>query len=74
MRIHTIQKIIDLITEEKTGNAKSISLKFEISERMVYKYLQIIKHDFKAPVVYCRKKKSYVYTEKGQLTVYWQKK
>jgi hypothetical protein len=74
MRIHTIQKLINLITEEKTGNALVISEKLEISERMVYKYLQIIKQDFNAPVVYCRKKKSYVYAEKGQLNLYWQKK
>ncbi len=74
MRIRTIQKLIDLITQENTGNAKKISIQLGISERMVYKYLQILKQDFNAPVVFFRKKNSYVYTEKGNLNLYWQKK
>lgn len=74
MRIRTIQKLIDLITQENTGNAKKISIQLGISERMVYKYILILKQDFNAPVVFCRKKNSYVYKEKGNLNLYWQKK
>lgn len=74
MRIGTIQKLVNLIAQEHTGNAKTISVQLGISERMVYKYIQILKQDFNAPVVFCRKKNSYVYTEKGNLNLYWQKK
>lgn len=74
MNISKIKHFIHLIEKERTGSPQESAIKIGTSERMVYKYLQILKQDFNTPVVFCRKKNSYVYTEKGNLNLYWQKK
>jgi hypothetical protein len=72
MKIELLQKTIDLIKEEQTGNALNFASKLNISERMVYKYISLIKIEFHAPVKYCRTRNTYYFTEKGNLILTWQ--
>ena len=74
MNIELIQKIIELIKKEKTNSPAEFAKELNISERMVYKYISVLKTEFQAPVKYCRKRRSYCFTEKGKLDLSWQKK
>ena len=71
--IVNIQKLIELIHEENTGTPKMIAEKLDVSERMIYNYIDIIKTEFKAPVKYDRILKSYYFESKGKLDLRWQK-
>jgi hypothetical protein len=73
MNIELLQKIINVINEEKTNSPAEFAIQLNISERMVYKYISVLKTDFQAPIKYCRKRKSYYFTEKGCLDLSWQK-
>jgi hypothetical protein len=69
-----IQQLIEIIHLGDTGTPKDISIKLGISERMVYKYIGIIKTEFKAPIKYNRLTKTYFFEGKGTLDLRWQKK
>jgi transcriptional antiterminator len=71
--ISKIQKLIDEIHDGNTGSPKQISIKFKVSERMVYRYIDIIKNEFNAPVKYCRIKQTYYFETKGKLDLRWKK-
>ncbi len=68
-----IQKLIECIHAGNTVAPKTIAEKLGISERMIYKYIDIIKADFKAPVKYNRSTKTYYFESKGKLDLRWQK-
>jgi len=70
--IKNIQLLIELIHLQHTGNTKAISEKLNVSERMVYKYIAILKTEFNAPVKYDRLNKTYFFEEKGKLNLNWQ--
>ena len=70
--IKNIQLLIELIHLQHTGNTKAISEKLNVSERMVYKYIAILKTEFNAPVIYDRVNKTYFFEEKGKLNLNWQ--
>jgi len=72
MKIELIQKIMKDIEKEKTGNPAQFSNQLNISERMLYKYISLLRVEFGAPIIYCRKNKSYCFTEKGSLDLTWQ--
>ena len=74
MNFEVIQKIIELIKNEDSGNPSDFANKLNIGERMLYKYISELKIEFKAPIKYCRKRKSYCFTEKGKLDLRWQEK
>jgi predicted DNA-binding transcriptional regulator YafY len=44
MKISTLMTIIDLIQDRNTGTPKELAKKVKISERMVYKYMDELKH------------------------------
>lgn len=69
-----IQQLIEAIHAGETGTPKELSSKLGVSERMVYKYIGIIKTEFKAPIKYNRLTKTYFFEEKGRLDLRWQKK
>jgi hypothetical protein len=69
-----IQQLIEAIHAGDTGTPKDISTKLGVSERMIYKYIQIIKTEFKAPVKYNRVTQTYFFEGKGKLDLRWQKK
>ena len=69
-----IQQLIEAIHAGETGTPKELSCKLGVSERMVYKYIGIIKTEFKAPIKYNRFTKTYFFEGKGRLDLRWQKK
>ena len=62
-----IQQLIEAIHAGETGTPKELSSKLGVSERMVYKYIGIIKTEFKAPIKYNRLTKTYFFEAKGRL-------
>ena len=71
--IGNIQKLIEDIHLGKTGSPKDISEKLGVSERMIYRYIEIIKIEFKAPVKYSRLNQTYFFEIDGQLDLQWKK-
>jgi len=72
LNFNKLQKLITLIESETTGKPKELSVKLEVSERMIYRYVEILKHDFNAPIKYSKTKVSYYFTEEGSLDLSWQ--
>lgn len=71
MNFKNIQLLIDLIKQKSTGNPCDLAKKLAVSERMVYKYLDILKAEFNAPIEYSRSKQSYFFSEDGNLDLRW---
>ena len=62
-------KYIDqLIQDEMTGRPVELAEKVEVSERMIYRYIQNMK-DMGAPLAYSIEKNSYIYTDRVSLKV-----
>lgn len=72
MNIKNIQLLIELIEQKNTGNPAEIAKKLGVSERMVYKYLDILKSDFDVPIKYSRVQNTYFFSEEGQIDLRWQ--
>jgi hypothetical protein len=71
MNVIKLKEFIDLIQLGDTGSPKCVAKKIGVSERLIYYYLSVLKKEFKAPVVFCRKRKTYYFTEKGILDLNW---
>jgi transcriptional antiterminator len=71
MNISKIKNLIHLIEKERTGTPKELANRLELSERMVYNYVDVLKKELKAPVVYNRTKQTYQYNEQGKLRWEW---
>jgi len=71
--IKNIQLLIELIHLKQTGSSQQISEMLKVSERMVYKYIAILKTEFNAPMKYDRVNKTYFFEEKGKINLNWQK-
>ena len=72
MYLENLQRLIEAIEQRSTGNAREISLKLNVSERMVYNYLDVLKNEFGAPIKYNRAMKSYFFAEEGKIELQWQ--
>jgi transcriptional antiterminator len=72
MYLENLQRLIEAIEQRSTGNAREISQKLDVSERMVYNYLDVLKNEFGAPIKYDRAMKSYFFTEEGKIELQWQ--
>ena len=72
MYLENLQRLIEAIEQRSTGNAREISQKLNVSERMVYNYLDVLKNEFGAPIKYSRTMKSYFFTEEGKIELRWQ--
>lgn len=59
--IRIIIKIHELIKFELTGSPKDFAEKISVSERTIYNYLEYMKTELHAPIVYNNSKKSYCY-------------
>lgn len=68
MNFKQLQHIDRLAQTQSTGTPKQLAEKLNCSERMVYWYIQFLRKELKAPLVYSRKRFSYYYTENGVLT------
>jgi transcriptional antiterminator len=51
----------ELIEKQGTGTPKELAQRLEVSERMLYRYIQTLKTSEKS-VEFCRKRKSYVFS------------
>lgn len=71
MNIAKIKNLIHLIEKERTGTPKELAKRLELSERMVYNYVDVLRKDLNAPVVYNRTKQTYQYNEQGKLCWEW---
>lgn len=71
MNIKNIQLLIELIDQKNTGTPAELSKKLAVSERMIYKYLDILKSEFNAPIKFNRSIQSYYFTEAGSLDLRW---
>jgi hypothetical protein len=74
MKIRTLVSIIEFIKEDKTGPPQDFSKKVKISERMLYKYIELLKQEFKAPIKYDKIRKTYYFSENGTLNLSWKPK
>ncbi|MBL7835363.1 MAG: HTH domain-containing protein [Cyclobacteriaceae bacterium] len=55
-----IRYLRELVIKERTGPPKELARKLGISERMVYRYLQMLNEE--NPISYSRLKKSYIFS------------
>jgi len=72
LNFNKLQQLIILIESETTDKSRDFSVNLEVSERMMYRYLKILKQDFNAPIKYSKTKVSYYFTEEGSLDLSWQ--
>ena len=72
MDLKKIKILVELIEKKATGNPAEIGLKLDVSERMVYSYLEILKTEFHVPIKYSRAMQTYIFTEEGKLDFNWQ--
>lgn len=61
-----------LIRSKSTGKPKEFAGKLNVSERSLYDVIQLMK-GLGAPIAYCKQKKTYYYTEEGNLILHFQK-
>lgn len=61
MDIRIIIKIHDLISIRQTGTPKELSIKLGISERSVYNYLNYMRKELEAPIIFSTHKQNYEY-------------
>lgn len=71
MNIDNINQLIELIQLKETGSPKELALKLNVSKRMVYMYIDLLKEEFNAPIEYNKKEQSYCFSEKGRLNLKW---
>ncbi len=66
-----MKHLIFLVKTESTGNPKELAHKIQLSERMLYNYLKILKVKVKAPICYNSVKNTYYFSERGTLEWEW---
>jgi predicted DNA-binding transcriptional regulator YafY len=66
--LERLQRIDNLIRIKATGTPSSLAGKIGISERCLYKYLNLMK-DFGAPIKFSNVRQSYYYDEDGYFKI-----
>lgn len=66
--LQRLQRIDHLIQTKATGTPSNLADKIGISERCVYKYLNLMK-DFGAPIKFSNARQSYYYDEDGYFKI-----
>ena len=61
MDIRIIKKIHSKILTDSTGSPKKLAVKLNVSERTIYSYINFMRQDLKAPIIYNRIKGTYQY-------------
>jgi len=69
MRLETLDY---LIYSRSTGTPEKLAKRLSISVRTLYEFLEVMK-DLGAPICYCKKSKTYFYSEKGSISVRFKK-
>ena len=62
--IESVKKLDHLILMESTGSAQDLAKKMRVSTRCIYNYINIMRHAG-APIVYIRKRKTFLYLQDG---------
>jgi predicted DNA-binding transcriptional regulator YafY len=62
--IEAVKKLDHLIHMQRTGSAQDLARKMRVSTRCIYNYIGIMRNTG-APIVYNRKKKTFVYLQDG---------
>ncbi len=65
--IDTFQRIDRLMRMKATGTPNELARKLNVSPSTIYEYLLVMKNILKAPIAYCRVRKSYYYQKNGKL-------
>jgi molecular chaperone DnaK len=73
MNIKALISLTELIENRSTGNPQELAQKLEISERMMYKYIENLRSEFNAPVKYSRVERTYYCDGEGHLHLCWEK-
>ena len=71
--IDRINSINYYISIKGTGSPKDFAKRVNISERMIYVYLNLFK-DMGAPIKYCKIKKTYYYEVEGSIEMKFKNK
>lgn len=74
MNIKKIKYFIHLVEKGRTGTPTEIAEKLNVSERMIYNYVHLLKNEFKAPIEFNKYRKSYQFERPGSLHWEWVKK
>ncbi len=66
-KLAILKRIARLIRLKATGNCYEFADRLNTSKDTVYRLLELLKNDFKAPIVYNKQAKTYEYTRPGKL-------
>lgn len=72
-----IRKIIIInkkIQNQHTGTPKQLAHKMNLSERTIFNYLNFMKKELKAPIMWDHFNSTYYYEENGSLDFIWNRK
>jgi hypothetical protein len=72
MKIHKIKHLIHLIKQEGTGTPGELAKRLDLSERMLYNYVRLLKEDLNAPVEYNKFRRTYHFSQQGRILWEWQ--
>ncbi len=72
INISRIKRIHRLIQMKATGNTEDLAERLEVSQRMVYHYINWMKENG-APIAFCRVRGSYVYEEDVKFNISFEK-
>ena len=61
-----LKRTDSLIRKKATGNSASLAKKLNLSRAGVFKFIQEMKEEG-FPISYCKKRKTYYYTEEGKM-------
>jgi predicted DNA-binding transcriptional regulator YafY len=67
MNIRVFIRLHELIVAKETGTPKQLAQKLEISERSIYYYVSFMQNEMNAPIVYDRKRETYMYEMKCKI-------
>lgn len=75
MNIEKIRVIDHYIQRKRTDKPEIFAQKLNVSKSMLFRYINFMKNELKAPICYNRVTQSYEYEEEGVLTVHhWKPK
>lgn len=74
MDIRVIIKIDVFISRQRTGNPAEFARKVHVSERTLFNYLDFMRVELGAPILYNKYAKTYQYSEVGEFQFKYKKK
>ncbi len=74
MNLEKLESLHKLIVAGRARNTKDIARVLNVSERMVFNYMNYLRDELNAPLVYDRNVGYYRYTEDGGLSFKWNTK